>query len=229
MRKVGIKLALTGICTLASFIALGQFITERDTLFKWKNLRPVTLGFEAGAGYFKTNQQNVNNFDHFSKIEFGLRVYVKKIVFGWRGGFLQSNNKNAGNVDNVDVNGQIENRQSSMFVGFLMTSPKHISLEPAIFYSINRGLLFLDSLDYGKYFRNEPIENYRVKSFGFGLNSYINLNTVFPKVFRGFPIYVYTQVSFQIPTQRKISTNELLQNYSIGLTLFPFFYKSNHF
>jgi hypothetical protein len=214
---------------LSSFVALGQSKCQKDTMFKWNNLRLISLGLEAGSGYFNNNKLEIDNFKTFVKIEFGARVYLKKFVLGWRGSFLLSGNKNSGNVNNINVNGKFENRQSTMYVGFMVTSPKYILIEPAIYYSFNKGLLFYDSLKYGGYTNNYPTATYKLRSIGIGFNSYINLNSITPKVMNGYPLYIYTQLCFLMPTQDKYSNGGFLQNLSIGITFFPFFYKSRHF
>lgn len=212
-----------------SFHSFGQKYCSKDTMFKWTNLRLFYLGFEVGSGLENNYKLPINNFNRFAKVEFGARIYVKKFVVGWRGGFLPSSDKNAGNVNNLIVNGKFDNRQTTIYTGFMATSPKYIMIEPCIYYTVNKGLLFYDSVQYGKYSDNRPEIAYKIPSFGAGFNAYINLYPFSPKLFSGFlPLYLYTQVSFLCPTEIVSPQWGHLQNFSIGITMFPFFYNKRY-
>ena len=211
---------------------LGQRYCSKDTLFKWNNLNRFYLGLEIGSGMEINQKLPINNFDHFAKFEMGLRIYLKKIVFGLRAGELYSSNENAGNIKNLAVRGEFNNQFSTFYTGFMLTSPKYILIEPSIFYMLNRGFLEYDSLKYSNYSGNEPELVYRIESLGIGFNAYFNLYYLSPNLFSGFlPLYIYTQVAFQRPINKDSTTLGHLQNFSIGISMFQFFYKRsyNHF
>lgn len=194
-------------------------------MFKWSNLRWVYLGLEAGSGYLNNQGIQLKNFNGFTKLEFGALIYVKKICFGWRGSFLFSGDKNAGNVNDVKLNGKIENSYHTLYMGYMANSPKYIMIEPAIFYTLNKGRVFYDSVKYGNYSKNYPETIYQLQTIGIGFNTYWSINRLFPKIaYRFLPMYIYTQISFQIPNSIRRRNFEHIQHFSLGISLFPFYY-----
>jgi hypothetical protein len=201
----------------------------KDTLFKAKNMNPYFFGVEFGYGNLRNQNIPINNFSYFNKFELGLRFHLKKAVLGCRMGQLYSKNKNAGNVKNRVVNGEFNNNQFNFFIGYLITSPKYIGLEPIISYTLNRGYLLYDSLRYTNYSGNVPENIYNLNSLGAGVNAYININSIWEKLLYGFPLYIYVNYTVSMPFNQFKYLNQQLHHFSIGITLYTFSYRSNHF
>jgi hypothetical protein len=207
----------------------GQKYCSKDTLFRWNNLKLFYLGFEVGSGIVANKKLPIDNFKQFTKFEMGLRIYLKKFVFGSRIGQLYTGDKEAGNVNNIVVAGEFINHFSTFYTGYMLTSPKYILIEPSIFYLLNRGFLQYDSLKYTNYSGNETERVYRIQSLGIGFNTYFNLYYLSPNLFSGFlPLYLYCQIAFQSPISMGSTKSGHLQNFSIGISMFPFFYKRGY-
>lgn len=224
-----IKIILIYLTLLFPQFYFGKTCSLNDTTFKWQNVRLISFGLEASTGFFKNHKINLNNFNGFGKVEFGARLYIKKIVCGLRYSFLISQNKSAGDLNNLNIPGEIDNRQTTFFTGYMVTSPKYVVIEPALFYSNNKGQLYYDSLKYGSYSKNKPTEIYNFKTLGLGFNTYLNLTNVFPKTLTSNVLYVFTQINWQQPIKNVSIKNNYLLNFSFGITLFPFFTNEKHF